>query len=95
MAPETQQHFVGECAFFKDDRRIYIEKLSTITSLSHHILKLTDPDFLTQLTLDVSVILNIEKIDSVELGLLELYTREYIYRIHVRRVVALKKISNR
>ena len=32
-----------------------------------------------------------EKIDSVELGLLELYTREYIYRIHVRRVVALKK----
>ena len=68
--------------------------VSTITSLSHHILKLTGPDFLTQLTLDVSVILNIEKIDSVELGLLELYTREYIYRIHVRRVVALKKISN-
>ena len=34
------------------------------------------------------------QIDSVELGLLELYTREYIYRIHVRRVVALKKISN-
>ena len=63
----------------KDDRRIYIEKLSTITSLLHHILKLTDPDFLTQLTLDVSVILNIEKIDSVELGSLELYTREYIY----------------
>ena len=94
VAPETRQHFVGECAFFKDDRRIYIEKLSTIASLSHHILKLTDPDFLTQLTLDVSVILNIEKIDSVELGLLELYTREYIYRIHVRRVVALKKISN-
>ena len=94
VAPETRQHFVGECAFFKDDRRIYIEKLSTITSLSHHILKLTDPDFLTQLTLDVSVILNIEKNDSVELGLLELYTREYIYKIHVRRVVALKKFSN-
>ena len=94
VAPETRQHFVGECAFFKDDRRIYIEKLSTITSLSHHVLKLTDPDFLTQLTLDVSVILNIDKNDSVELGLLELYTREYIYRIHVRRVVALKKISN-
>ena len=37
------------------------------------------------------MILNIEKIDSVELGLLELYTREYIYRIHVRRVVALKR----
>ena len=26
VAPETRQHFVGECAFFKDDRRIYIEK---------------------------------------------------------------------
>ena len=90
VAPETRQHFVGECAFFKDDRRIYIEKLSTITSLSHHVLKLTDPDFLTRLTLDVSVILNIDKIDSGELGLLELYIREYIYRIHVRRVVALK-----
>ena len=41
----------------------------------------------------MSVILDVDKIDSVELGLLEFNTREYIYRIHVRQVVALKKIS--
>ena len=51
-------------------------------------------NFKLDITFDLGhVILNIEKIDSVELGLLELYTREYIYRIHVRRVVALKKRS--
>ena len=94
MAPETRQHFVGEYALFKGDSRIYIEKLSMTTTLSHHVHILTDPDFLMHLTLDVLVILNVDKIDSVELGLLELNTREYIYRIHVRRVVALKKISN-
>ena len=28
-APETRQHFVGECAFFKEERKLYIEKLET------------------------------------------------------------------
>ena len=55
----------------KDEKRIYIEKLLTITTLSHHVYKLTNPDFLMQLTLDVSMILNVDKIDSVEFGLLE------------------------
>ena len=90
-ALETRQHFV-ECAFFEDERTIYIEKLSTNPTLSHHIHKLRDSDFLTQLTTNVSVIL-VDKIDSEELGSFELYTREYIYKIHVRRVVPLKKIS--
>ena len=52
-----------------------------ITTLSHHVHKLTNPDFLMQLILDVSVILNVDKIYSVELGLLELNTREYIHRM--------------
>ena len=50
VAPETHQHFVGECAFFEDERRVYIEKLSTILILSRLILKLRIPDFLAQLT---------------------------------------------
>ena len=87
-APETRQHFVGECAFFKDKRRVYKEKLSTNPILSLHVHKLWDQDFLTQVTLDVSVFHDVDKIDSVELGSLELNNMHYIYRIHV----VLKKI---
>ena len=46
-----------------------------------------------QLTLDISRIIDIERIDSDELGSFELYTREYIFKLHVRHVVALKRIS--
>ena len=49
-----------------------------------------DRDFLTQLTLDASVLINFENIDKTLLGSLELCTREYIHRIHVRRVRELK-----
>ena len=56
-APETRQHFVGECAFFKEERKIYIEKLETSPILSdQYIPSLRNPEFLTQLTLDATVI---------------------------------------
>ena len=81
-----------KCVFFEAERKTYIEKLSTNPILSaQHILPLQNPAFLTQLTLDISVIIDIEKLDSEELGSLELYTPEYVFRLHVRRVVALKK----
>ena len=62
-------------------------------NLSKFILKLRNPDFLTQLTLDAAKILYTESIVAEELGSLELFSREYIYRIHVKRVVALKRVS--
>ena len=53
--PETRQHFVGECTFFEREKSVYIEKLSTSPILADgHISRLKNPDFLTQLTLDVS-----------------------------------------
>ena len=79
-APETRQHFIGECVFFESERKTYIEKLLTSLVLSdQHILQLQNPVFLTQLTLDISRIIDIERIDSDELGPFELYTREYIH----------------
>ena len=86
---------MGECAFFEAERRVYIEKLSTSPILSdNHISRLKNPDFLTQLTLDESWFIDKENFDCEELVSIELYTREYLHRLHhVKRVVALRKLQ--
>ena len=54
----------------------YVDKLIASAILSDEdILQLQDPEFHTQLTLDCSVVLDIQVFDSERLGLLELYTR--------------------
>ena len=52
-----------------------------------------DPEFLTQLTLDASAVLDKEQFDNITWGLLELLTREYIHRIHHKRLAELKRLS--
>ena len=46
--------------------------------------------FLTQLTLDASAVLEMEQIDKDTRGLLEPYTREYVLKIHSKRLTVLK-----
>ena len=78
---------MSECPFFETERSVYIEKLSTSPILSDdHISRLKNHDFLTQLTLDVSRCINIKNLDCKELGSFELYKREYLHRLHVKRV---------
>ena len=85
---------MGVCAFFNEERKIYIEKMEASPILSdQYIPSLRNPEFLTQLTLDATVIPGLEECDSEGLGSLEMCTREYIHKIHVRRIVALKRIS--
>ena len=84
---------MGECAFFETERSVYIENLSTCPILSdQHISRLKNPDYLTQLTRDVSRIVNVDTFDTEELGPFGLYTRENLHRLHVKRVVALRKL---
>ena len=54
---------------------------------------MNDPEFLTQLTLDASAVMEIEQCDRDNWGLLELQTREYIYKIHHKRLSELKRLS--
>ena len=56
-------------------------------------LFLNNPELLTQLVLDSSVLFDHGAVSSDVLDLLELHTREYIYKIHQRRVAKLKQIS--
>ena len=94
-APETRQHFKAECVFFESGRELYISKLTTNSVLSViQIQQLQDPEFLTQLTLAVSVLFDLRDFNLDQLGSLELYTREYIFRIHGRRIAALKRYSD-
>ena len=77
---------MGECAFFKEERKIYIEKLETSPILSdQYIQSLRNPEFLTQLTLDATVISGLEECDSEGLGSLELCT---IYLLILSRSIS-------
>ena len=58
-----------------------------------HISRLKNPDLLTQLTLDVSWCIDIENFKSEKLWSFKLYSREYFHRLHVKRVVALRKLQ--
>ena len=55
---------------------------------------LNKPEFLTQLTLDASKVIDIKKLCEEQLGSLELYTREYIYRIHIKIIDTLRQSSD-
>ncbi|MCG7892397.1 MAG: reverse transcriptase family protein, partial [Candidatus Thiodiazotropha endolucinida] len=93
-APETRQHFISECEFLSAERKAYRDRLSASHVITdYQTLQLSDPEFLTQITLDASVLLNTNDLGDERLGLLELYTREYLFKIHRRRIVALKRAS--
>lgn len=93
--PETRQHFLTECSFLTAERQSYIQRLTTLCIFTDaQIQQLNEPVILTQLTLDASIVINIENLSEDQLGSLELYTREYIYRIHRKRIAALRQLSD-
>ncbi|MEW8547950.1 MAG: hypothetical protein AB2693_30965 [Candidatus Thiodiazotropha sp.] len=94
-APETRQHFLSECTFFHAERQAYIDKLlSSAVLQSIPASKVHNTEFLTQLTLDASAVLEMEQVDKDTWGLLELYSREYIAKIHNKRLTVLKMMSD-
>ena len=78
---------------FRQEKCLHREMSTSPILSDDHISRLKNPDLLTQLTLDVSQCVDIENFDSEELGSFELYTREYIHRLHVKRVVASRKLQ--
>ena len=94
-APETRQHFLSECTSFLTERQEFITKIQTNPVLNEKMNDfLNTPENLTQLLLDASALLNTSSVQTDVLDLLELYTREYIYKIHKKRVTKLKQISH-
>ena len=91
-APETRQHFIS--AFLQTERSNYTDKLLKNPTLNYtHSSQMNDPEFLTQLTLDASAVIETEQCDRDNWGLLELQTREYIHKIHHKRLSELKRLS--
>ena len=94
-SPETRQHFLIECSFLYTERSAYIDRLLNNAALQSTLAsKIHTLEFLTQLTLDASAVLEMEQIDKDTLGLLELYTRGYISKIHNKRLTVLKIMSD-
>ena len=93
-APETRQHFLSECTSFLTKRQEFITKIQINLNEKMNDF-LNTPENLTQLLLDASALLNTGSVQTDVLDLLELYTREYIYKIHKKRFAKLKQISHR
>ena len=96
-SPETRQHFIAECPVFEYERQEFLGKVKTNTDLlnSKNALdgNLQNPETLTQLVLDASAVIETHKRQSEILDKIELHTREYIYKIHQKRIAKLKQIS--
>ena len=87
--PETREHFI-----YDSIREPYTRKLLAIDGLGDLVKhQLQDPEFLTQLTLDASALPSLKDIDEIQLGSLEICTREFVFNIHNRRFAALKNIG--
>ena len=92
--PETREHFIGKCPIYDSTREPYIRKLLAIDGLGDLVKhQLQDPEFLTQPTLDASALPSLKDIDEIQLGSLEICTREFVFNIHNRRFAALKNIG--
>ena len=92
--PETREHFIAKCDFYDSERETYIRKLLSIPGLPDlQIQQLQDPGFLTQLTLDATLLPVLKNIDQEQLGSLEICTREFIFKIHNQRIAGLKGIG--
>ena len=94
--PETRQNFISECSFLNNERAAYCEKLLKNpvfqpAYIDRSLIKTLE--FLTQLTFDASALLDIKNFDNITWGLLEWQTREYIHKIHHKRLAELKKLS--
>ena len=74
--PETREHFIAKCDFYDSVRETYIRKLLSIPGLPDlQIQQLQDPGYLTQLTLDATLLPVLKNIDQEQLGSLEICTR--------------------
>ena len=94
-SPEIRQHFLSECTSFLTERQEFITKIQINPVLNEKTNDfLNTPENLTQLLLDASALSNIGSVQTNVLDLLELYTREYIYKIHKKQVAKLKQISH-
>ena len=94
VAPETRQHFISECSVCERERQEFLDKLRNNPILSGKVKDyMQTPEFLTQLVLDASMVLDPRDIHSEVLDILELQSREYVYKIHQRRITKLKLIS--
>ena len=93
-APETRQHFIPECLSFDSERQDFVGKLQNNQILLDQVENcLLNPELLTQLVLDASAIARKETSREEILDALELHSREYLYRIHQRRIANLKLLS--
>ena len=68
---------------------VNIKKNSQQALIKEDASRLHDSEFLIQLTLDMSTVINIGKIDKEALVSPELLTREYIFKNYTKRIAGL------
>ena len=89
---ETRQHFIAECPAFVTERCELTEKLlrnQVLSDVTNEYVK-KKKEILTQLMLDASVLLKPCEFQSEALNILELQSRQFLYKIHQKRIAKLK-----
>ena len=89
--PETCQHFIAECLVFETEWDSFKQKVCNDSLLQDYYLH--DPDTFTRLVLDSSAVFNHDATNQSVISQVELYAREYLHKIHKKRVARLKQIS--
>lgn len=93
-APETRQHLIAECQVYATERYELTGKLLNNPVLPASVRdSVKNPEILTQLMLDGSAV--VKGCDSYVdvLDYLELQSRDFIYKIHQKRIAKLKLIA--
>lgn len=93
-APETRQHLIAECQVYATERNDLTGKLLNNPVLPASVRdSVKNPEILTQLMLDGSAV--VKGCDSYVdvLDYLELQSRDFIYKIHQKRIARLKLIA--
>ena len=97
--PETREHFLTCCECLQNIRSVYHSKIRSLFEPSSDKINnlLDDPARCTQLLLDSSHpdIKNTLQPNSTQISELELYSREFIFKIHVKRTKILSELKTR
>ena len=97
--PETREHFLTCCESLQNIRSVYHSKIRSLFEPSSDKINslLDDPARCTQLLLDSSHsdIKNTLQPNSTQISELELYSREFIFKIHVKRTKILSELKTR
>ncbi|XP_033731546.1 uncharacterized protein LOC117321188 [Pecten maximus] len=92
---EDRQHFIAECKSLHSIRLRLHTRLSSIPAIRQYTELVSNPTYLTHLMLDCThpVISDVYTFNEDEIYKIELYSREFLQEIHLKRLKMLSELD--